>query len=509
MTTPFYVTTPLYYPNADPHLGSAYTTTVADMLVRWHRASGEETLFLTGIDEHGEKMAQTAAAQGVDPRTFVDRMAPRFRDRWRELGLRPDRFLRTTDADHVRAVQHFWQTIYDRGEVEFRDYTGLYCVGCEAFMTPSELENGRCPHHDRAPEERSEGNYFFRMSDHFDWLRAELDAEPERITPARFKNEVLGMIAEGALSDLCITRPVSRLSWGVPAPWDEGYVLYVWADALVNYLTGAGYPDDPAWERRWTGVHHLIGKDILKAHGVFWPTMLHATGIPIYRGLHVHGHWVLAGRKISKSAGSLVDALGLRSRYGFEALRYYMLREMPYGLDTEFSEEGLVRCLNADLANGLGNLASRVLGMVERYLDGRVPETNARETPGALGGAVAEAFEAMGEALARTSSRDALATLWGVIAEANRFVEANAPWKLARDPGRRVELHSVLYEALEALRQIACLLEPFLPETSAAILERLGVGAPLPFDRALRWGGLPAGARVSKGEPLFPRVEEA
>jgi methionyl-tRNA synthetase len=505
MSTPFYVTTPLYYPNADPHLGSAYTTTYADTLARYHRLRGEESIFLTGTDEHGEKMAQAAAESGVEPEVFVDRMAERFRVQWRALELTPDRFIRTTDDDHVRAVQHFWQGLYDAGEVEFREYTGLYCVGCEAFMTPTELVDGCCSQHLRPPEPRSESNYFFKMSDYFEWLRDELESHPDLITPPRFKNEVLGMIGAGGLQDLCITRPVERLSWGVPAPWDAGYVIYVWADALVNYLTGVGYPDDPAWKQRWSGVHHLIGKDILKAHGVFWPTMLRAAGIPLYRGLHVHGHWLLGSQKISKSATNLADALGLKDRYGFEAGRYYILRDMPFGQDTEFSEEGLVRRLNADLANNLGNLVSRSLGMIERYFDGVVPESHG---PSALRAAAERAARGVEAGMRAFSTRDALEALFELVGAANRYIEEEAPWKLAKDPAQRERLATVLHETLEAVRVVAILLSPFMPQTAAKILERLGAGA---VDSTLvggtGWGALAAGARVAKGEPLFPRVE--
>ncbi len=505
MSAPFYVTTPIYYPNADPHLGSAYTTIYADTLARYHRLLGEETLFLTGTDEHGEKMAQAAAEQGVDTQSFVDRMALRFRSQWEALELTPNRFIRTTDADHVRAVRHFWQQLYDRGEVEFRDYTGLYCVGCEAFLTPSELVDGNCADHGRPPEQRSESNYFFKMSDYFDWLRSELETNPDLITPPRFKNEVLGMIEGGGLQDLCITRPVERLSWGIPAPWDENYVIYVWADALINYLTGIGYPDDPQWELRWSRVHHLIGKDILKAHGVFWPTFLRAAGLPLYRGLHVHGHWLLGSQKISKSASNLVDALGLKDKYGFEPLRYYVLRDMPFGQDSEFTEEHLVRRLNSDLANDLGNLVSRSLGMVERYFDGVVPEKRA---PGTLREAAARSAEGVRAGMQAFSTRNALEALFELVGAANKYIEDEAPWKLAKDPAQREDLEAVLYETLEAVRVAATLLSPFMPQTGASILARLGLEA---TDASLAgdvdWGRLEPGTRVVKGEALFPRVE--
>jgi methionyl-tRNA synthetase len=505
MSTPFYVTTPIYSPNADPHLGSAYTTIYADTMARHHRLLGEESIFLTGTDEHGEKLAEAAAASGLDPKAFVDRMASRFRSQWESLKLTPDRFIRTTDDDHVRAVQHFWQRLYDEGEVEFRDYTGLYCVGCEAFLTPTELVDGCCSQHRRPPEERSESNYFFKMSNYFGWLRDELESNPDLITPTRFRNEVLGMIGTGELQDLCITRPVERLSWGVPAPWDPGYVMYVWADALINYLTGVGYPDDPAWKARWSGVHHLIGKDILKPHGVFWPTMLRAAGVPLYRGLHVHGHWLLGSQKISKSATNLVDALGLKDRYGFEALRYYILRDMPFGQDTEFSEEQLVRRLNADLANSLGNLVSRALGMVERYLGGVVPESRA---PGPLRDAAEGAADRVGAEMQAFSTRKALEALFELVGAANKYIEDEAPWKLARDPAQQERLGTVLRETLEAVRISAILLSPFMPETAATILERVGAGArEATLVGGIGWGALGAGTRVTKGEALFPRVE--
>ena len=505
MSTPFYVTTPLYYPNAVPHIGSTYTTVCADTFMRYHRAAGEETLFLTGTDEYGEKMVESAAAEGLEPRQFVDRMAARFRETWGELGIQYDRFIRTTDADHGRAVGHLWQTIYDRGEVEFRDYTGHYCVGCERYLIERELEQGKCPQHHTKPEIRSESNYFFKMSAHFDWLISQLEQNPQLVTPDRYRNEVLSLLRSGALDDLCISRPRDRLTWGIPIPWDDSYVTYVWTDALVNYLTGAGYPDEPAWAERWSGVHHLIGKDILKAHAIFWPTMLHAAGIPVYQALRVHGYWNMDNVKISKSLGNLVDPHIMKEKYGFEAFRYYLLREMSFGLDTDFSEEGLVQRVNADLANDLGNLLNRSVSMLGRYFDSVVPahegESSLREVAVRVAAEVDRQMRAF-------STQRALAALWELVSAANKYVDAEAPWQLAKDPEQRDRLATVMGELLECIRVIAVLLESFLPESSAKIIRSLGA-PPNSGDLAerLRWGQLAAGTRARKIEALFPRIE--
>jgi methionyl-tRNA synthetase len=365
MSRAFYITTPIYYPNADPHIGTAYTLSYADALVRTHRARGEDSFLLTGTDEHGEKIAEAAAAEGIEPRAFVDRMAERFRSTWDRLGLRYDRFIRTTDDDHRRAVQHFWQRIHDRGDVEFRDYEGRYCVGCERYLTEREMRNGRCEQHNTEPEIRREANYFFRMSRHFEWWLAELEKAPERVQPERFRNEAIATLRSGALEDLCITRPRERLSWGIAAPWDAKYTVYVWIDALVSYLTACGYPDEPGWEERWTAAHHLIGKDILKPHAVFWPAMLHAAGVPLYHRLLVHGYWTVEGQKISKSLGTAISPLEMDEKYGYEPFRYFLLREMSFGLDADFSHDAVVRRINSDLANDLGNLLSRTLSMLQ------------------------------------------------------------------------------------------------------------------------------------------------
>ncbi len=508
MPAPFYVTTPIYYPNAAPHLGTAYTTTYADTLVRYHRLAGEDAFFITGTDEHGEKLAEAAAEQGVSPQVFVDRMAERFRAQWSSLGLEPRRFVRTTDPAHVRAVQHFWQTMFDKGEIELRDYEGLYCVGCEEFKTERDLVDGKCSlHPNRAIESRRERNYFFRTSHYFDWLAAELRATPSLIEPERYRNEVLALLRDGGLGDLCISRPVERLTWGIPLPFDARFVAYVWADALITYLSAVGYPDDPTWTRAWAGVHHVLAKDILKFHGVLWPIMLHAAGIPLYRGLRVHGYFTLGGQKISKSATNMVDALGLKDVYGYEALRYFMLREMSFGVDAEFSEEALVARLNADLANDLGNLVSRSLGMLGRYFAGRVPAGNGACELRAVAERVAGDVDRHVRAF---STQRALASLWELVGAANKYVDSSAPWLLAKDAARADELGTVMYELFECIRVIGCLLGPFMPETSAKILAALGADdASGTLAERITWGRLAPGAQTRKTESLFPRIETA
>jgi methionyl-tRNA synthetase len=434
-------------------------------------------------------------------------VSAKFESTWRDLGFTFHRFIRTTDEDHHHAVRHFFQTLHDRDEIYFGEYTGRYCVGCERFYTDRELEDGRCPQHLTAPEERVERNYFFRMSAHREWLIQELETNPSLVTPERYRNEALAMLRDGGLEDLSISRPRERLSWGVPLPFDEEHVCYVWGDALVNYLTGIGYPDDADWERRWSGVHHVIAKDILKPHAVFWPTLLHAVGIPLFQGLHVHGYWNWDRQKISKSLGNMIDPRIINEKYGFEAFRYFILREMVFGIDTDFSEEALVRRINADLANDLGNLLQRSLRMVQRYLDGAVPGPHGRSGLEEVAARVARDLDNhMGEFL----TARALASIWELIGAANKYLDQEAPWKLAKDPAQRDRLETCLYEVLEALRVIASLLAPFLPGTVEQIFHALGEPPrPKTLAEAVQWGGLEPGSSIREIEPLFPRIETA
>lgn len=508
----FTVTTPIYYMNGEPHIGHTYTTCVADTLARYHRMCGERVFFLTGSDEHGEKILETAEREGVTPRDITDRYSAVFRETWNEFGLRFDRFIRTTDADHVRAVQHFLQRVHDAGQIAFREYEGLYCVGCERFVTERDLEGGRCRDHDREPELRSESNYFFKMTEHFAWLEATLRERPDFIRPERYRNEVLGMLREDAgLGDLCISRPKSRLAWGIELPFDRDYVCYVWFDALVNYLTGIGWPDGASFAQAWESTEHLIGKDILKPHGVFWPCMLHAIGLDLPKHIDVHGYWNVEEQKVSKSLGNAISPRAMDAKYGFEAFRYVLLREMSYGLDASFSEDALVARINADLANNLGNFASRTLQMTSRFADGRVPP---RSATGALERELEQAFataaSAVDQHVRAIELHRALEAVQRAIDAGNRYLEQREPWKAAKDPSRADELRTTLYSACEALRITTLLIAPFLPRASAELWRRLGqAGSPeeARLPDALRFGQIAPGSETTKGEPLFPRIE--
>jgi methionyl-tRNA synthetase len=501
----FYLTTPIYYVNARPHLGHSYATIAADAMCRYRRLRGDRVYFLTGTDEHGERIAQVAAAAGVTPQAYADEIAGAFRETWQRLGITNDDFIRTTEPRHAKVVQAILQKLYDAGEIYFGEYGGWYCYGCERFYTEKEIVDGKCPDHQTALTFIKEKNYFFRMSKYQAWLIKHLEDNPGFIQPERYRNEVLGFLRE-PLQDLSISRPKARLTWGIPLPFDDRYVTYVWFDALINYFSALGYPDGALYKEFWPHVEHLIGKDILKPHGVYWPTMLHAAGIPLYRRLNVHGYWTIGGGKMSKSIGNVVEAFELTDKYGHDAFRYFLLREMNFGLDASFSEEAFVGRLNADLANDLGNLVSRATTMIVNFGGGRVP---APGDPAAEDAVVRSALEQaardVDQAMEEFAFQRALAAIWEFLGVVNRYVDATAPWALAKDPAKRGRLDTVLYTLAEALRGIGILIDAFLPQAAAKI--RAAVGAALPKLSDLAWGGLAPGAAVQKVAGLFPRIE--
>jgi len=504
----FYITTPIYYVNAPPHSGHAYTTIVADTVARYHRLASRRVYFLTGTDEHGDKIAQAASHAGETPLAYADRISAAFRETWQRMGLTFDQFIRTTEVRHTRVVAAILQRIYNAGDIYFGEYGGHYCVGCERFYTEKEMVHGKCPDHQTPLTYVKEENYFFRMSKYQDWLIRHVQDHPDFIRPERYKNEVLGFLRE-PLEDLCISRPRARLTWGIPLPFDDRYVTYVWFDALINYVSALDYPDGELFRTFWPVAQHLIGKDIVKPHGVYWPTMLRAAGIPTYQHLNVHGYWLVDQAKMSKSRGRTLSPLDLADKYGLEALRYFLLREMVFGLDANFSEVALVNRLNADLANDLGNLLQRTLTMVGRYCDGRIPAAGDPVTAGdrtlvrvaeGLAGKVAEAMEVF-------AFHHALQAIWDLLNAGNKYLDEQKPWELAKRD--RQALQRVLGHVCEALRLTGLFLFPFLPATAEKIWAQLGMAGPLAEARlaeAGRWG---AGAPrpMARGEALFPRVE--
>ena len=504
----FYITTPIYYVNAPPHSGHAYTTIVADTIARYHRLAGRRVYFLTGTDEHGDKIAQASARAGETPQAYADRISAAFRETWLRMGLSFDQFIRTTEVRHMRVVSAILQQIYDAGDIYFGEYGGYYCVGCERFYTEKEMVDGKCPDHQILLQYVKEENYFFRMSKYQDWLIRHIQDHPDFIRPERYRNEALGFLRE-PLEDLCISRPRARLSWGIPMPFDDRYVTYVWFDALINYVSALGYPEGELFQTFWPVAQHLIGKDILKPHGIYWPTMLRAAGLPLYQHLNVHGYWLVDEAKMSKSRGRTLSPLDLADKYGIEALRYFLLREMVFGLDANFSEVGLVNRLNADLANDLGNLLQRTLTMVGRYCDGRIPAAGDPVTPGDR--LLVQVAEGLGSKVAATMEtfafHRALEAIWELLNAGNKYLDEQKPWELAkRDPAA---LARVLGHVCEALRLTALFLSPFLPATAENMWAQLGMAGALSGARlgdTGRWGaGTPRAMR--RGEALFPRVE--
>ncbi len=506
----FFISTPIYYVNAKPHLGHAYTTIVADALNRFHRAMGEETFFLTGTDEHGDKIVKAAQEAGTSPQEYVNAISTLFRELWPELAVENDAFIRTTQESHKRVVQEVLQKVYDAGEIYFGEYGGHYCYGCERFYTEKELEGGLCPQHLTKPEFIQEKNYFFRMSKFQGWLLEHIEQNPTFIRPERYRNEVVSLLESGVLEDLCISRPKSRLDWGIELPFDREYVCYVWFDALLNYVSALGWPDGENFHKFWPHAQHLVAKDILKPHAVFWPTMLKAAGLEPYRHLNVHGYWLVRDTKMSKSLGNVVAPLDMAGKYGLDAFRYFLLREMHFGNDASFSEEALVARLNADLANDLGNLFSRVLSMAAKFCGSTVPQPGPRAPMDdeivELGLESVRNFQQLFDQVQFSRALDAL---WEFVRGLNKYVDTAQPWALNKAGDTR-RLGTVLYTLLEGMRKVAVHLWPIMPAAAAKMLAQLDQihdHSPALRIEAEEWGLLPVGAALAAGSNLFPRVE--
>ena len=508
----FYITTPIYYVNDEPHIGHAYTTIMADVLARYHRLAGDRVLFLTGTDEHGQKVDQAAKKRGMDVLSHADDMVVRFQNLWKTLNISNDDFIRTTEVRHRKVVQGILQRIYDAGEIYADDYEGWYCVPDERFWTEKDLVDGNCPDCGRPVVKISEKNYFFRMSNYQNWLIEHIESHPNFIRPETRRNEILGFLRQ-PLGDLCISRPKSRLSWGISLPFDDDYVCYVWFDALINYITAPGYLQDEArFNQWWPASCHLIGKDILTTHCVYWPTMLRAMGLPMPETVMGHGWWLVDEAKMSKSRGNVVKPLALAEKYGVDAFRYFLVRDMTLGQDSNFSEVAFVHRYNAELANDLGNLLNRSVVMADRYLQGVVPDIDkGHPALGPLQAQSAQTLAAVGTAIEGLNPNGVLDAIWRLVREANRFVEVQAPWQLAKDPAKRADLEVAIYGLLETMRQIVVLLFPVMPSKAQEMWAQIGAdGAPesVTLNDLNTWGGLVAGVKVRPGDPAFLRIEE-